>query len=123
VRRAEEELTVEGSLQDMTLGEFKKLLNDVSVSTGTTSGSTDYNEIDLRQGRDVSEFALLVRTESPEDATKNRQYQIPRVYQAENPAPAYTKDGVAMGSFSFTALEDENAATESERFGQIIDGK
>jgi hypothetical protein len=121
VKRAQEGLTIEGSLQDMTLEEFTKLLDEKSVSTGTTSGGTSTKEINLQQGRAVNEYALLIRTDSPYGDGKTRQYQIPRVYQASDVAPAYTKDGVAMGSFNFTALRDEDASTEEEVFGQIVD--
>lgn len=122
VSRDQEQLTIEGTLQDATLDEFSKIMNDVTVSAGTTGGGTTTEEINIRQGLSVSEFAMLVRTTSPKDATKTRQYQIPRVYQSGEPSPAYTKDGTAGASFKFTALEDENAATDAEKFGQIVDG-
>jgi hypothetical protein len=120
VSRSEEEFTVEGELRDMQLEEYAKIINDVSVSTGSTGGGSDTKEINLRQGLDVSEFAMLIRFDSPYGSGKAAQYQIPRVYQAAEPAPVLSKDGEAMLAFNFTALEDENQATADERFGQLI---
>jgi hypothetical protein len=121
VSRSEENLTVAGVLEDLTLEEYGKILNDVSVSTGTTSGSgADIKEITTRQGLEVSTFALLVRIPNAYGDGWQAQIQIPRVYQSENPSPAYTKDGKAGLSFTFTALEDDDAATDSERFGKIV---
>jgi hypothetical protein len=121
VSRSEENLTVTGVLEDLTLEQYAKVLNDVSVSTGTTSGSgADTKEINTRQGVDVSVFALLIRIPNAYGNGWLAQVEIPRVYQSDNPSPVYSKDEKAGLSFTFTALEDENAATDAERFGKII---
>lgn len=121
VSRSEENLTVTGVLEDLTLEQYAKILNDVSVSTGTTSGSgADTKEITTRQGVDVSVFALLIRIPNAYGNGWLAQAEIPRVYQSDNPSPVYSKDEKAGLSFTFTALEDENAATDAERFGKII---
>ncbi len=121
--RSQEQLTIEGVLLDFTLDEFAKILNGATVTAGSTVGGTTTEEINLHQGTTVKEFALLCRTVSPKNASKVRQYQIPRVYQSAEPAPVYSKSAVAGVAFKFTALEDLNAATEAERFGQTVDGE
>lgn len=115
VTRSEEGLSFEGVLEDLTLEEYAKVLNDVTVSSGS-----NFKEVDLRQGLAVSTFAFLMRIPASAYGDFESQYQIPRVYQGANPAPAFTKDGKAGLAFSFMALEDLNAATESERFGQLV---
>lgn len=118
--RSEENLTIGGTLEDLTLEEYAKVLNDVSVTTGTTGSGADTKEITIRQGRSVSTFALLFRFPSAYGDGWDAQLEIPRVYQSENPAPEFTKDGKAGLAFMFTALEDTDAATDAERFGRII---
>jgi hypothetical protein len=119
VNRSEENLTIGGILEDLSLEEYAKVLNDVSVSSGTTGSGADQKEIPLRQGKSVAVFAALLRIPSAYGDGWDGQYEIPRVYQSENPAPAFTKDGKAGLQFMFTALEDTNAATEQERFGKL----
>lgn len=121
VSRSEENLMIAGILEDLSLEEYTKVLHNVSVATGTTDGGADYKEIDLRLGLDVAVFAFLLRL--PVSAYGDgfaSQYQVPRVYQSENPTPVFSKDGKAGLAFQFTALEDTDAATEAERFGQLI---
>jgi hypothetical protein len=121
VSRSEENLTVTGVLEDLTLEQYAKILNDVSVSSGTTSGSgADIKEITTRQGLDVSLFALLIRIPNAYGDSWQAQVQIPRVYQSDNPSPVFSKDEKAGLAFTFTALEDENASTDAERFGKIV---
>lgn len=120
VSRSEENLTVSGVLEDLTLEEYAKVLNDVSVSTGSAASGADTKEINIRQGTDVSVFALLIRIPNAYGNGWLAQVEIPRVYQSENPSPTFSKDEKAGLSFTFTALEDEDAATDDERFGKII---
>ncbi len=123
VTRSEENLMVSGVLVDLALEEYAKVLNNVTVAdTAADSDTGGYQEITLRQGPIVALFALLIRGEdaSPYGESYNLQYEIPVVYQSANPSPVFTKGESADLAFEFTALEDENAATDAERFGQII---
>jgi hypothetical protein len=120
-KRSEESLTIEMVLEDLTMAEYAKVLNDATVTTVSPGASQiGTKEIQLRQGNDVSTFALLCRGASPYGDGWNMQYQVPVVYQAENPAPNFTKSGAAGLACSFAALEDPDAATDSERFGKVI---
>lgn len=118
---SEEDVSVEGTLLDMTLAEYNKVLNGNAVSTGTTSGGQNFEESDIRQGFTSKEYAMLIRTASPNGADKTRQIEIPRVTPAGEPSPVYTKDSRAALDFSFQALEDQNAASDSEKFGRTVD--
>lgn len=121
VARTEEGLTFEGVLEDLSLEEYAKVLNDVTVAdVAAASGTPGYRSIPLRQGLDVAEFAMLVRFPSPYGDGFTAQYQVPRVYQAANPAPAFNKSGAAGLAFSFTALEDPDATVDEERFGKLV---
>lgn len=120
VTRSEENLTIGATLEDLSLEEYKKVLNDVSVTTGSTGSGADTKEITLRQGKDVATFAFLLRIPSAYGDGWDGQFEIPRVYQSESPSPAFTKDGKAGLAVMFSALEDTDAATDAERFGRLI---
>lgn len=120
VTRSEENLTIGGTLEDLSLEEYAKAINDVSVTTGTTTGGADTKEITLRQGKSVATFAMLFRIASGYGDGWDGQFEVPRVYQSESPSPGFTKDGKAGLSVVFSALEDTDAATHAERFGRLI---
>lgn len=120
VTRSEESLTVSATLEDLSLEEYAKVLNDVSVSEGSTGGGADTKEIPLRQGKSVSTFALLFRIPSAYGDDWDGQFEIPRCYQSESPSPAFTKDGKAGLAVEFSALEDTDAAADDERFGRLV---
>jgi len=121
VGRTEESLTVELTLEDLSIEQYAKVLNNATVTTvAAGTGVPGTKEIPLRQGIDVSTFAMLVRGKSPYGDTFYMQYELPVVYQADNPAPAFKKGEVAGLKLSFKVLEDPNAATDDERFGKLI---
>lgn len=121
VKRTEENLMVEFVLEDLSMEQYAKVLNDVVVTdTPAAAGTPGHRDITLRQGGDVSTFAALVRGPSPYADGYNAQYQIPRVFQAGNPAPVFTKGEAAGLQVQLTALEDPNAATDEERFGKLV---
>ena len=120
VTRTEERLSVSGMLLDGTAEEVAKLMNNATVTdTAAGGGTPGYRTFNLRQGQTVSLFALLVRAEngSAYDETLNGQWEIPAVFNTSNMSPALTKGDPAGWAFEFEALEDENAATDAERFG------
>jgi hypothetical protein len=121
VARTEEELTISFTLLDLTAEQYARALNNATVTdTAAGSGTPGVRTFNLRQGTDVSTFALLCRGMSPYDAAMVAQYQVPKVYQSDSPAPAFTKGDAAALKLTFSALEDLNAATEAERFGKFV---
>jgi hypothetical protein len=119
--RSAEDLTIAFTLDDLSLEQYAKVLNNVSVSdVAAASGTAGYRTITLRQGFDVATFALLLRGASPYGDSWNMQYQVPKVYQSESPAPAFGKTDAAGLNLVFTALEDPDAATDAERFGTCM---
>lgn len=120
--RTEEGLRIAFTLFDVTLEAYAKAINDATVTdTAADSGTAGYRSMNLHQGSQVATFALLARGEnSPYGDGWLKQYQVPVVYQAANPAPVYRKGQPAGLAFEFMALADLDAATEDERFGQLI---
>lgn len=117
--RTEENLMLAFQLQDLSLEQYARALNDVTVTL--TAGPPSRRSIPLRQGFDVAVFALLARGAglSPY-GNFPVQLEVPRVYQSANPAPVFSKGGVAALELTFTALEDTTAATPGERFGRWV---
>lgn len=121
VARTEEGLTVSLVLEDMTLETYAKVLNGQSVGqVSASSGIPGQRSIGLMQGSEVAEFALLIRGVSAYNSGLNAQYQIPRAYQSDNPAPVFNKSDVASLKCTFTVMEDLDAADPLLRFGKLI---
>ena len=121
VNRSEENLMIAMVLNDLSMEQYAKILNNVSVNDVAPGAATaGYREITMRQGRDVSTFALLCRGASPYGDSFNMQYQVPIVYQSENPAPVFNKTDAAGLALLFGAIEDPNAASDAERFGKLV---
>jgi len=122
VKRTEENLTIAFVLEDLSMEAYGKVLNNVTpTDTPAASGVPGTRDINLRQGGDVSLFALLCKgLVSPYGDSWATQYEVPRVYQSENPAPVFNKGDAAGLACQFTALEDPDAATEAERFGKLV---
>lgn len=117
----QERLTIGGELEDLTLEQYTKLLVGMSVQdTPASTGIAGFRQIQLHQGFDVVEFAILIRFDSPYGPGLKAQYQVPRVYQSSNPSPVLSKAGPAMLQFEFAALENLSATSAEERFGQLI---
>lgn len=122
VARTDENLVIALVLDDLTMEEYAKVLNNVAVNdVAPGAGTAGYREITMRQGFDVATMALLIRfNASPYGDSWKSQYQIPIVYQSANPAPVFAKGTPAGLQAEFTALEDPDAATEAERYGKIV---
>lgn len=120
VSRTEESLTIGFTLVDMTLEEYAKILNGVTVTdTAAGSGTAGVRKIPLRQGPDVNIYALLLRGQSPYGASYQSQYAVAQVYQAANPAPVFTKGDMAGLECEWHALEAPSQAGEGDRFGEL----
>ena len=123
VTRGEENMTIAGILNDLSLEEYAKVMNNVTAGDIAADADTGgYRTVSLRQGPIVATLALLIRGEnaSPYGESYNLQYEIPVVYQSGNPAPTFKKDESANLEFEFTALEDSAAGTDIERFGRVV---
>jgi len=119
--RTEENLLISLTLEDLTMEQYAKVLNNVSVTdVPPGSGTPGHRDITLRQGGSVASFALLIKGPSPYGDSWAMQYQVPRAIQNGNPAPVFNKGDAAGLEVEFMALEDPNASTEAERFGKLV---
>lgn len=119
--RAEESLQIAFNLMDLTLEAYSYVLNGATITDVPAGvGTVGTRAIGLSRGFDVAEFALLVRGVSPYDEALTMQYEVPRVYEAAEAAPQFTKGQAAILACQFNALEDLDAATEATRFGRLI---
>jgi len=117
VGRTSEDLKISFTLVDLTLEKYLITLGQTIILVVGPPGTKD---IPLYQGTAVAQFALLARGLSPYGDAYYRQYQVPVVYHSGNPEPVAMKGKPAGLAFEFTALEDPNAVTASERFGDLI---
>lgn len=118
--RTEEDLKISLTLWDMTLEQYRKALDDVTVTTvAAGAGTAGHKMIPLSQGQEVTAYALLARGVSAYGAGFNAQYEVPRCFQSGNPEPVFTKGQPAGLELEFTALEDLAAASAAERFGRL----
>lgn len=114
--RTEEGLLIEFTLVDISAAQYAKVLNNATVTqTAAGAGTPGTDKFDLLQGLDVAAFALLARGKSPADNALSAQYQVPKVYQAASPAPAYVKGTPAGLAIQFAALDDSVDA-----FGELV---
>ncbi len=114
--RTEEELTIAVMVHDLTLEEYAKAFDFVTVAT-----DSDDKTMDIYKSHEVAYRALLVRTNGlgPYGANYNLQYEVPRVRSDSTPEVVFQK-GIPVGlALQFRALEDLSAASESARFGII----
>jgi hypothetical protein len=122
VVRTAESLTIDIEIEDITLETYAKALNNIGLySIAQAAGVAGARVMPMRQGLEVTTFALLVRSASPYGDAMNLQYQVPKVYQAASPAPKFNSNGDAAGlKFQFKALEDPNAESDATRFGLLL---
>ncbi len=114
--RTEEDFIVAFLLADLTLEEWVRVLNFNTVST-----DSDDRTIPLYKGADVATRALLIRgnDKSAYGTGFNAQFELPRVVPTGAPEVVFVKGAPAALAVEFMALEDLNAASDSERFGRI----
>jgi hypothetical protein len=119
--RTEEDLSLSFVLADLTLEQYKHVLNLGSVSTVAAGvGTAGYKHLPIRRGLDVSERALLIKGPSPYGDGWNLQYEIPRAVHSGEPEVVFQKGEPAGLLFEFMALEDPAAASDNLRFGRIV---
>ncbi len=110
------------TLADITLEQYRHVMNDNSVTdTAASSGVAGIREVNLYRGVGVSQVALLIRgTFSAYGDTWNSQFQIPNCFQTGSPEPIFRKGVPAALAFEYTAIEDPLAATSGDRFGKLV---
>ena len=115
--RTEEDCIISFTLIDLRPAQFTYAL----AGTSPTSAS-GIETLNLYRGLDVAQWALLIRGDSPTNATGESwkaDYRITRAVQASSPQIQYHKGGAAGVAFEFRAIVDPNS-TELERFGRIV---
>lgn len=115
--RHAEGLDIEFSLIDLSLERFAEALNNATVTA--EAGPPAIKKMNIHMGRNVAQFAMVVRGDSPYGAF-NLQYQVPIVVQTQQPQIDFKEEAPAMFHCTWSALENTAAATEAERFGQIV---
>lgn len=116
--RDAEGLTIGFTLVDITLEQYARVLNNLTVTTvAPATGVVGRREMTLLQGTEVARWALLVRGPSPYGDGWNLQYQVPIVFQEENPAPVFRKgaDNAARLAVRYRALEHD-----TDGFGRLL---
>lgn len=109
--RTEEDLAFGVKLADVSAAQYAKILNDATVATvAAGAGTPGTKAFELVQGIEVAQFALLARGVSPVDEDLVAQFQVPRCYQAGEPAPVFGKTGPAMLECEFRTLESDDPA-------------
>lgn len=122
IRTAEEHL-IEVTIEDLTLEVYAKAMNLAGVrEVAAASGVAGYKSMGLKMGFDVQTWAVLVRVEaSAYGDGLNTQWQFPKCIESGNVELTFDGEGNAAGlKFVYEALEDPNAASESERFGTVV---
>lgn len=119
--RTSEDLKVSFVLHDLTLEQYRKVLNDLTVSaTAAGSGTAGIKSMPLLRGLEVAEYAVLVRGDvSPEGEGFASQYELPRMIVTSEPEVVFRKNEPAGLAIELTALEDSDAAAGSE-FGRLV---
>lgn len=118
--RTEEGLEIAFSIAEMTLENYAAILNDLTVTdTAEIMSVAGFRSIDLHFGVDVSCVAMLIRGPSPY-MDSFLQYEIPVVAQVGSPTVSFVRDDKSVLECEWMAAEDENAATDNLKFGQLI---
>lgn len=110
--RTEEDLMIEFTIWDLTLEQYKFVLNDATITTvPASSGIAGSKSIPLTRGAFVAQHALLLRGPSPYMDDGNAQYEVPQAVHDGNPVPMFKKGTPAGLLFTFTALGDIESPT------------
>ncbi len=121
-RRSSEDLKVGLTVMDGTVEHVSIVLNGNTITTvAPGAAAVGTKAVGLTRGLTVTQYALLVRGESPYLADGIYQLEIPVVYVSSSPAPAFKKgEDVAGFEMEFTALVDPSATSEDEEYGRLL---
>lgn len=111
--RTAETLKVGFNLVEATLENFKRVLNNLTV---TTNAGVD-KVMGFYQDVQVNQFALLVRFDSAYTANRG-QVEVPKCYQSAEPEISFTRENKSIITAEFSALIDDSQPV-AERFGRI----
>jgi hypothetical protein len=116
--RSDEGLEISFSLAELTLENYAVSLNQ--AVSGPQSGGGDKTVRLYRGGSQVETVALLVRGDhlSPY-GDLNLQYEVPAVYQSDNPTTEFTKANKAVLACIFTAIADPDRTDDADAFGVL----
>lgn len=120
--RSEESLEITFALAEITLENYAYALNQAAPTTDI--GPPADKQINLyRGGFGVNTFAMLVRGQhlSPY-GDFNLQYEVPSVFQADNPEVNFTKDAKALLQTSWHAIGAkafDPGSTDADIFGVL----
>jgi len=127
ISRTEESMVISFALADLTLENYAKVLNNVTV-VDTPPGATTagFRTITMYQGQSVAQIAMLIRAPSPYldvqigGESLGLDYKLTRVSQSGNPAVKFLADDMAVLETEWQVISDPNAATPAERFGHLV---
>lgn len=117
--RSEESLEITFALAEILPQNYAYALNQAAPTTDGTDKLVNL----YRGGFGVRTYAMLVRGEhlSPE-GDFNLQYEVPAVFQADNPEVSFTKDAKALLQTSWHAIGAnafDNGADDADIFGVL----
>lgn len=115
--RTREAVMVTLNFIDLTLETFGRVLNDATVTSDAGPPAT--KTITLYQDVDVNQHAMLLRFDSAYNAN-NGQMELPVVIQSEAPEVSFTREDKSILTSRWMTLEDQNAASDAEKFGRIV---
>jgi len=126
--RTEEEMIVSVMVQDLSLEQFTKAIANVAVTDTPAVASPSaagFRSIELDRGTALTEFAVLVRGNSPygpaASGNWNMQFQIYRAVVSGNPAIQLTKGQAAALAFEFTTIYDPTTSLVATLIAQDSD--
>jgi hypothetical protein len=120
IARTSEGLEISFTLVDLTLEKYLYAIQGTITQVSPGAGVIGTKALALYQGPTVTTYALVARGASPYGDGWYMQYQVPVVYQKDPPKPVFKKGVPAGLAFVFSAMEDPNASTTAERFGDLI---
>lgn len=118
--RTEESLMLSFVLLDLTIEQYKHVLNlNALVTVAAGSGTPGTKHVELHRGSEVQQRAMLLRgAMSPYGDGWALQYEVPRVVHVGEPEVVFKKGEPAGLLFEFQAIEDPDFAYG--KFGRLV---
>ena len=116
--REEEGLEISFSLAELTLENYAAAMGQYTA--GPDVGGSNKSVQLYRGGSQVETVRLLVRgTSLSPYGDFNLQYEVPAVYQSEEPEVEYTKADKAVLATTWAAIADPDRTSDDEVFGRL----
>lgn len=117
--RTEEDLFISFKVLNLTLEQYKFILNGNAVTdTAAGSGTKGYRTLPMLRGGDVTQYAMLVRGPSAYDANMHLDYRVPTVVHVGEPEVVHQKGEPAGLDFEMQAIENNDYA--GGKFGEMV---